>query len=260
MRAPVAAACTSRSPGTGVYALDYTAIAAAQPGLADCPSAKLALLNRGNEVPIRIVGAGDGRFGARHSHRVGRAAAAWPGELVRPLLERQRLPAGRTAGHACAHARSRRRQGDDAGGAATQRPFRAGEPDAPAQQPRDESRRRAGRLAVGQAHAGRFAAVHLGFRPARSRAAARAFHGTADAEFSRRLEHPADEGTGQARRSHRRDLDQRQGAGAPQLGRTQPGRPHDRRAAGAAQGKRQQARAARAAARPAERRISSSMS
>jgi len=47
----------------GVYALDYAGIIAQQPGLADCRSDTLALLNRGNEVPIRIVGDSNGRFG-----------------------------------------------------------------------------------------------------------------------------------------------------------------------------------------------------
>ncbi|HEX3125136.1 MAG TPA: C25 family cysteine peptidase, partial [Rhodanobacteraceae bacterium] len=47
----------------GVYALDYAGIIAQQPGLADCRSDTLALLNRGNEVPIRIVGDSNGQFG-----------------------------------------------------------------------------------------------------------------------------------------------------------------------------------------------------
>lgn len=47
----------------GVYALDYAGIVAQQPGLADCRSDTLALLNRNNEVPIRIVGDSNGQFG-----------------------------------------------------------------------------------------------------------------------------------------------------------------------------------------------------
>jgi hypothetical protein len=47
----------------GVYALDYADIVAQQPGLADCRSDTLALLNRSNEVPIRIVGDSNGQFG-----------------------------------------------------------------------------------------------------------------------------------------------------------------------------------------------------
>ncbi|HXR63847.1 MAG TPA: C25 family cysteine peptidase [Rudaea sp.] len=47
---------------SAVYALDYEAIVAQQPGLADCPADALALRNGDNEVPIRIDGA-DGGFG-----------------------------------------------------------------------------------------------------------------------------------------------------------------------------------------------------
>ncbi|MFI4970406.1 MAG: hypothetical protein ACHP7D_09380, partial [Lysobacterales bacterium] len=39
----------------GVYALDHAAIVAAQPGLADCAAADLALTQNGNEVPMRVV-------------------------------------------------------------------------------------------------------------------------------------------------------------------------------------------------------------
>ena len=48
---------------SGVYALDYAAIVAQQPGLSDCRSDALALRQHGDEVPIRIVGDRDGRFG-----------------------------------------------------------------------------------------------------------------------------------------------------------------------------------------------------
>ncbi len=48
----------------GVYALDYAAIAAKQPGLADCRSSELALSLDGHEVPIRIAGDRDGKFAA----------------------------------------------------------------------------------------------------------------------------------------------------------------------------------------------------
>jgi hypothetical protein len=47
----------------GVYALDQATIVARQPDLADCPAARLALTLDGQEVPLRIVGADDGRFG-----------------------------------------------------------------------------------------------------------------------------------------------------------------------------------------------------
>src|SRR3954463_8276171 len=52
---------------TGVYALDYDAIVAQQPGLSDCPADALALTGHGKEVPIRIIGDAAGRFapGAR---------------------------------------------------------------------------------------------------------------------------------------------------------------------------------------------------
>ncbi|MGA8278438.1 MAG: C25 family cysteine peptidase [Rhodanobacteraceae bacterium] len=51
----------------GVYTLDYDAVVARQPDLADCTAAELRLAQNGKEVPIRIVGASDGRFapGAR---------------------------------------------------------------------------------------------------------------------------------------------------------------------------------------------------
>ena len=49
---------------SGVYALDYATVVAQQPGLADCTSASLVLRNRGDEVPIRIVGDSEGKFGA----------------------------------------------------------------------------------------------------------------------------------------------------------------------------------------------------
>ncbi len=42
----------------GVYALDHAAIAAAQPGLADCAADELALTLAGKEVPLRVVAAG----------------------------------------------------------------------------------------------------------------------------------------------------------------------------------------------------------
>ena len=48
---------------TGVYSLDYDSIVAQQPGLKDCTGDQLKLTNRGKEVPIRIGGAADGRFG-----------------------------------------------------------------------------------------------------------------------------------------------------------------------------------------------------
>ena len=48
---------------SGVYALDYAAIVAQQPGLSDCRSETLSLRNRNNEVPIRIVGDSNGQFG-----------------------------------------------------------------------------------------------------------------------------------------------------------------------------------------------------
>jgi len=47
----------------GVYTLDRAAIVGAQPALADCASDALVLTQNGTEVPIRIVGDSDGRFG-----------------------------------------------------------------------------------------------------------------------------------------------------------------------------------------------------
>jgi hypothetical protein len=48
---------------SGVYALEYAAIVAQQPGLGDCRSDMLSLRNRNNEVPIHIVGDSNGQFG-----------------------------------------------------------------------------------------------------------------------------------------------------------------------------------------------------
>lgn len=49
---------------SGVYALDFAAIIAAQPQLKDCRSADLVLSNRDTEVPIRVIGDNNGVFGA----------------------------------------------------------------------------------------------------------------------------------------------------------------------------------------------------
>jgi hypothetical protein len=48
---------------TGVYAIDYASIVAQQPGLRDCPADQLVLTQRGKEVPIRLSGDGNDRFG-----------------------------------------------------------------------------------------------------------------------------------------------------------------------------------------------------
>jgi hypothetical protein len=42
-----------------VYTLDHAAIAAAQPGLADCAASDLVLSHRGKDVPLRVVAAGE---------------------------------------------------------------------------------------------------------------------------------------------------------------------------------------------------------
>lgn len=78
--APVSAfACGGRAhievKDSGVYALDYATIVAAQPGLADCRADELALWHRKNEVPIRVLGAKDGRFGAG-------ARIEWLGQML----------------------------------------------------------------------------------------------------------------------------------------------------------------------------------
>src|SRR4051812_25417269 len=49
---------------SGVYALDYASIVAAQPGLKDCRADNLVLLHRDREVPIRVVDDGHGAFAA----------------------------------------------------------------------------------------------------------------------------------------------------------------------------------------------------
>ena len=46
-----------------VYTLDHAAIAAAQPGLADCAASDLVLTHRGKDVPLRVVATGE-RFAA----------------------------------------------------------------------------------------------------------------------------------------------------------------------------------------------------
>src|SRR5260221_2653275 len=48
---------------SGVYALDYAAIVAAQPALADCRADDLMLLHRDQEVPVRINADEHGAFG-----------------------------------------------------------------------------------------------------------------------------------------------------------------------------------------------------
>src|SRR5690606_31698821 len=49
---------------SGVYSLDYASVLAAQPRFADCRSDDLALTWRGEEVPVRVIDGGDGRFDA----------------------------------------------------------------------------------------------------------------------------------------------------------------------------------------------------
>ncbi|MDE2256851.1 MAG: hypothetical protein KGK05_03695, partial [Xanthomonadaceae bacterium] len=66
--APLSAlACSGRAHievrDSGVYALDYAAIVAAQPGLSDCRADEIALWHKNDEIPIRILGAKAGRFG-----------------------------------------------------------------------------------------------------------------------------------------------------------------------------------------------------
>jgi Peptidase family C25 len=62
-----AAACSGRVHveigESGVYALDYAAIVAAQPELKDCRAADLALFNRDREVSIRVIDDSRGGFG-----------------------------------------------------------------------------------------------------------------------------------------------------------------------------------------------------
>jgi hypothetical protein len=59
-------ACSGRAhveiAESGVYALDYAAIVAAQPQLKDCRAADLLLLNGSDEVPIRVIDDGRGGF------------------------------------------------------------------------------------------------------------------------------------------------------------------------------------------------------
>jgi hypothetical protein len=65
--ARAALACSGRAhveiAESGIYALDYAALVAAQPGLADCRADDLALLQRDKEIPMRIVGDEHGVFG-----------------------------------------------------------------------------------------------------------------------------------------------------------------------------------------------------
>ena len=55
-----------------VYALDHAAIAAAQPGLADCAVGDLVLTQRGEEVPLRVVAAGERFTAGDHIEWIGR--------------------------------------------------------------------------------------------------------------------------------------------------------------------------------------------
>ncbi|MGE5168493.1 MAG: C25 family cysteine peptidase [Deltaproteobacteria bacterium] len=78
--APLAAfACAGRVhievKDSGVYALDYAAIITAQPGLADCRADELALWHQHDEVPIRVIGTKDGRFGPG-------ASIQWLGQML----------------------------------------------------------------------------------------------------------------------------------------------------------------------------------
>ena len=62
-----ASACSGRLhvevAESGVYALDYAGIVAAQPDLKDCRADDLVLLHRDREVPIRVLGDDHGAFG-----------------------------------------------------------------------------------------------------------------------------------------------------------------------------------------------------
>jgi hypothetical protein len=74
---PIASfACSGRLhielENAGVYALDYAAIVAAQPGLAGCAVADLALTERGKEVPIRVVAHAARFAGGDHIEWIGR--------------------------------------------------------------------------------------------------------------------------------------------------------------------------------------------
>jgi hypothetical protein len=60
---------------SGVYVLDYATIVAAQPGLADCRADELALWHENGEVPIRVLGAKNGRFGPG-------AGIQWLGQML----------------------------------------------------------------------------------------------------------------------------------------------------------------------------------
>lgn len=78
--APVSAlACAGRVhvevKDSGVYALDYAAIVAAQPSLGDCRADELVLWHKNVEVPIRVVGVQDGKFGAG-------ASVQWLGQML----------------------------------------------------------------------------------------------------------------------------------------------------------------------------------
>ncbi|MBS0557727.1 MAG: hypothetical protein JSR27_09985 [Proteobacteria bacterium] len=78
--APLAAlACSGRAhieiSNSGVYALDYSTVVAAQPGLADCRADDLVLTHQGTEVPMRVLGATDGKF-------VAGARIQWLGQML----------------------------------------------------------------------------------------------------------------------------------------------------------------------------------
>lgn len=78
--APASAlACSGRAhvevKDSGVYALAYAQIIAAQPGLANCRADELALWHKNVEVPIRVLGATNGNFGTG-------ASIQWLGRML----------------------------------------------------------------------------------------------------------------------------------------------------------------------------------
>lgn len=116
-----ALACSGRLhielENAGVYALDHAAIAAAQPGLADCPANDLSLTQNGKDVPIRVVAKTDRFVNGDHIEWIGRRLHG-PESWFDAFSVNNVYVLGATPG---AHARLRDAEATDSGRAALER-------------------------------------------------------------------------------------------------------------------------------------------
>ncbi len=209
-----AAACSGRLhvevADSAVYALDYATIVAQQPALRDCAADELTLLNRGVEVPIRVTGASDGKFGDG-------ARIEWVGQRLHGPQSwydtYSNVNVYQLAAQPGKHARMHEVfcAQDAAAAVAAQRPRRAGKPEAPALRPGYVVWRRTGHLEGGQALSFRSATVLRGLRPTRHRIGPSRRKRPPDDRLSRQLVHRPAEKFRQAGRPRGRDFDQRQG-------------------------------------------------